>query len=59
MFILIQSKEEKIRYIVSDDIDKLEKFIYDHYSKVRKYSRFFYKDKTGIEFKIVVGDRLT
>lgn len=55
MFILVQTKDRLIRYMVSDDIEKLENYIMSNFSKVKKYSDKYYRDSTGIEFKIYLG----
>lgn len=55
MFILEQKKDSLIKYVVSDDIEKLVDYIMS-FSKVKKYSDRFYKDSTGIEFHIYLGE---
>ena len=56
MFILVQRKDDLVRLMVSDDIEKLVDYIMSNFSKVKKYSDRYYKDSTGIEFNIYLGE---
>ncbi len=56
MFILIQSKIEKIKYVTSKDYDKIVEYINTRFSHVHQYNRWYFKSSDGIEFKIVLGD---
>ena len=55
MFILVQRKDSLVRFMVSDDKEKLVEYIMSNFSKVKKYSDRYYKDSTGIEFHIYLG----
>lgn len=56
MFVLIQRKDSLVKYMVSDDKEKLVDYIMSNFSKVKKYSDKYYKDSTGIEFNIYLGE---
>lgn len=56
MFILVQRKDSLVRLMVSDDKEKLITYIMSNFSKVKKYSDRYYKDSTGIEFNIYLGE---
>lgn len=56
MFILVQRKNSLVKYVVSDDKENLVNYIMSNFSKVKKYSDRYYKDSTGIEFNIYLGE---
>ena len=56
MFILVQKKDNLIKYMVSDDIEKLIDYIMSNFSKVKKYSDRYYRCSIGIEFNIYLGE---
>ena len=56
MFILVQRKDNLVKLMVSDDIEKLVDYIMSNFLHVKKYSNMYYKDFTGIEFNIYLGE---
>lgn len=58
MYILVQKKDNLIKFMVSDEIEMLIDYIMVNFSKVKKYSDSYYKDSSGIEFHIYLGEAI-
>lgn len=56
MYILVQKKDCLVKFMVSDEIEMLVDYIMNNFSKVKKYSERYYKDSSGIEFHIYLGE---
>ena len=62
-FVLVQTKRNALnsvykKYVVSDTYEKIINYIYSHFHHVKKYNDYLFFNRDGIEFKIMIGERV-